>query len=474
MRGIIAVLSAFSFFCLVGCGFPNGQSPEDSTTDTTTDTTTGTTTESAAARKDILVAVNGLQFTRTLPGELLEAFGANLSFATNREDYLNPALTPWLGDGYDIRTFDWTGDATETGDILQPVGSGSLRAFLRAAHAEARTEGVRFVVVSHSWGTFLCYMALAMESTGEDPIECDLFITLSCPIGANNAGSITDPLDAAVSAYAEAWMEDLGFAIGGGSYPRAKRFLNYWAWGDCISGPLAGLAPAAAGALDVQVDIFGVRDATSLKRGIDDVRFWHEFTTLNPEVANDPDYAAGEGFADSLSGLVAYFREVVVGEIARAGSHPGTPPADKRLRLALTAVQCVREPEWWNSEFYGFFRILRDGKAIYVRKWWENAIAAVGDVVCTWLQEGETESVNWVREVPAVPGIPIVITLDAAIYEDDLGGDGPPGKGSVSFSFDGSAWTLPGATGSFDCGWSDYDDEYNVIRVYWSASLVDD
>jgi hypothetical protein len=427
-----------------------------------------TASNDGSSGPDILVVVNGLAFARTLPGELAETFGVDLAFDGEREDYLQPALAPLLGSEYDIRTFGWSGDATETGDILAAEGSGSLRSFLRAAHAEARAKGVKFVVAAHSWGTFLSYMALAMESAGADPIECDLFITLSCPIAANHAGSTVDPLDAAVEAYANAWLDDLGFAIGGELYPRAERFLDYWAWGDCISGPLATRIPAAAGVRDIQVDFFGVADATSLKRGIDDVLFWHDFTSLRASVASATDYAASEGFGEDVPSLVSSFRGEVAGEILRAGSSPASQ-ADQRLRITLSSLQCTREPEWGNSEFYGFFRIKRDGSTFSARKWYED-----GDALSAWLKEGESRSVGWTRDIPVTRGVPATVSLETAFYEDDIGGDGPPGTGSVSFSFDGRSWTLPADSGSVDCAWTDGDGEGDTMRVFWTASLVGD
>lgn len=447
--------------CLSGCGSPNGDAARD---------------------PDILVAINGLEFTRTLPGELFDAFGANLDFDGEREDYLKPALAGALGGAYDIRTFGWSGDATETGALLSPEGSTSLRSYLRAAYAEARAKGVKFAVVAHSWGSFLGYMALAMESAGADPIECDLFITLSCPIAANRAGTEFDPLDFAVETYANRWMEDLGFDIGGALYPKAGRFINYWAFGDCISGPLATRIPAGAGVRDTQVDFFKI-DGTGaidkylaeLKRGTDDVIFWHDFTSLKDSVATDKaSYGTGEGFGEEETrSLIHSFHREVAGEILRASSTPPASLSAPKLSLTLSSVQCTREPEWGNSEFYGFFRIMAGDELFSARKWFENALAGgLGDAVCAWMDQGESRSIGWTREVPVARGVPTTVSLEAAFFEDDIGGDGNPGTASASFSFDGSSWSLPASSGSFDCAWTDGDSEHNTMRVNWAASLA--
>jgi hypothetical protein len=317
-----------------------------------------------------------------------------------------------------------------------------------------------------------------MESTGTDPIERDLFVTLSCPIAAHHAGSSVDLRDVIAEGYSNAWMDDLGFDIGGPLYPHATRFLNYWAWGDCVSGPLATRAPVAAGVKDLQIDIFGVEDATALKRGVDDVTFWHAFTTLDPSVATlteSATCAASEGFGEDLPTLVSYFREDVEGEISRAGTRPIKNYASTRLRLSIDSVYCKAEPEMGNSEFYGFFRIKRDGNTICTRKWYENGLlGGIGDAVCNWMKQGDSEDVRWSRDIPAVNGVPMALNLDAALWEDDIGGDGPSGTGSTAFSFDGSDWVVPATSGSFTCDWRDGDDEHNIMQVNWSAGIVEE
>jgi hypothetical protein len=469
MRKLYALLciALALFLCLASCTPPNGES---------------------ASKTDILVAVNGLEFTRTLPSMLVSQFGTSLNFEGDREDYLKPALASHLGSQYDIRTFDWDGDATKTDRVLAAEGPSSLRAYLRAAYEEAREKGVKFVVVSHSWGTFLCYLALAMESGGADPIDCDLFITLSCPIAANHAGTALDPLDAAVEAYANAWMSDsrVDFDINA-FYPKAERFLNYWAFGDCVSGPLATRIPPAAGVKDIQVDFFKIdgdgaidQYMAELKRGTDDVVFWHDFTSLKDSVATDKAaYGASEGFSEAETRELIYsFHAEVAGEILKASSNPPSPLSAPKLHLSLDSIECINNPErtWlynFKSEYYGFFRI-KSGKELFsARKWFENGLAGgLADQVCAWMDQGDSRSVGWTREVPAALGLPTTISLEAVFYEDDIGGDASPGTGSVSFDFNGSAWVLPVASGSFDCSWNDSDGE-NRMRVHWSARLAE-
>ncbi len=422
--------------------------------------------------KNVIVTVNGLEFLKTVPGELSEFAGIDLDFGSNREDYLNPRLSAALGEAFEVRTFDWSGDATETGTILRATDDpASLRGMLRAAYGDAKDSGGTLIVVAHSWGTVLSYLALALESSGDDPIICDLFITLSSPLGAGNAGSTVNIPDMAVSAYSEAWLEDLGFDIGGALYPRARSFINYWAWGDAVSGPLSNLVPAEAGVRDVRVDVdvFLPNDGvlSTLKRGIDDTEFWHTFTALKESVVHETGYAAGENFAD-LGLLVRTFREQVFGEIRRAALPAEPQLADRRLRLSLSSITCIAEPEWGNSEFYGFFDISVDEKKLYAKNWYEN-----GDLYSAWIDEDETRAVGWDREILAIAGVPMTIKLSTSFYEDDIGGDGPPGAGSAIFSFDGSQWLLSAPSGSYDCAWTDGDGEGNSIRVNWAATLLD-
>jgi hypothetical protein len=49
--------------------------------------------------------VNGASAVKTFSNEFFEAFGADVLYIANRDDYLKPALSTDLGSEYDIRAY---------------------------------------------------------------------------------------------------------------------------------------------------------------------------------------------------------------------------------------------------------------------------------------------------------------------------------------------------------------------------------
>jgi hypothetical protein len=218
----------------------------------------------------IIVTVDGLSFVNTLVGTTIE----------NSNNYLQTNLRNLINSG-SIRTFTWSGAAGDTAAILASSSSG-LRKFLLDNYKEARDSKKAFIVVGHSWGTFLTYIALSLEPS----IQCDLFITMSSPLGTSS-GLPASP-EQIVRDYTDARLAEISFNIPGTSYPNAKVYYNFWANGDLISGPLSGKIPAATSVQDVKVDS-GIAD----NRNVTDCYFWHKFTTTGNEVvdSSDPNYS---------------------------------------------------------------------------------------------------------------------------------------------------------------------------------------
>jgi pimeloyl-ACP methyl ester carboxylesterase len=212
--------------------------------------------------KAIIVTVDGLSFVNTIARITIE----------KRNDYLQGNLKKII-NSESIRPFHWSGDAADTTAILEPSGGGSLREFLRNNYKEAKNTKKAFIVISHSWGTLLTYLALSLEPQ----IKCDLYITLSSPLGTSSG--LPDSAEKTVRDYTDAKLVEMSFAILGTSYPHTRVFYNFWANGDLISGSLFGKIPSAPNVHDVRVD-----DGISNVRDIKNCFFWHEFTTLGDEI----------------------------------------------------------------------------------------------------------------------------------------------------------------------------------------------
>jgi len=217
----------------------------------------------------VIVTVDGLSFANTL------VMGPTV--IQNSSDYLKVNLKKII-NSKSIRSYTWSGDAEDTAAILASSNSG-IRKFFQDNYQEAQDNGKAFIVVCHSWGTFLSYVALSLEPQ----IECDLSITLSSPLGT--ASGLPASYEKIIRDYTDAKLTGLSFDITGSAYPNANLFYNFWANGDLISGQLSGKIPAALTVHDVKVDQ-GISD----NRYIVDAFFWHKFTTLGDEVVNDISY----------------------------------------------------------------------------------------------------------------------------------------------------------------------------------------
>ncbi|MBN2546911.1 MAG: hypothetical protein JXB50_14010 [Spirochaetes bacterium] len=219
--------------------------------------------------KAIIVTVDGLSFANTLV--------MGTAVIQNSNDYLKVNLKKIINSKL-IRSYTWSGDAEDTAAILSSSDSG-IRKFFLDNYQEAKETGKAFIVVCHSWGTFLSYVALSLEPT----IECDLFITLSSPLGT--ASGLPDSPEKIVRDFTDAKLAELLFDISGIAYPDTKLFYNFWANGDLISGPLSGKIPASLIVHDVKID-----QVISDYRYITDAFFWHKFTALGEEVVTDITY----------------------------------------------------------------------------------------------------------------------------------------------------------------------------------------
>lgn len=220
----------------------------------------------------IVVTIDGLSFVDTLIQTDL----------TDDINYMPANIRKIIDiDEDNVRPFIWDGDAEKTEELVTDEQS-ELRVFLREAY-EGAVEGDRpFVVIGHSWGSVLAYLALAEDQD----IECDVLITLSSPLGTESGVSADETK---VREFTDKKLDDAGLDIATGDFPRAKSFLNIYCNGDLISGPLVGKVPPAAAVSDYKGD-----DGLASKRELAGLFLWHRYTTLGDEVVNteDPLYAA--------------------------------------------------------------------------------------------------------------------------------------------------------------------------------------
>lgn len=220
----------------------------------------------------IIVTVDGLSFKNTF--NIINQFMGAVHDAN--EAYLKSALSELDLDidKNDIVNFPWNRDAKNTVNLVT-----KLRKFLRQNYERALEEKKKFIVVSHSWGTVLSYLALSFESQVSVPLECDLFITLSSPLGTEFVPIQSDCIDATmisnqIQNFVSMFFKIMDFSNCVNCYPKAKNWYNYWAHGDLISGPVKYYS--FINNVRVENENTNLCDARS-KQSTD---IWHRYTNL--------------------------------------------------------------------------------------------------------------------------------------------------------------------------------------------------
>lgn len=156
-----------------------------------------------------------------------------------RIGYLTPALINGMNLGLkpaDVYTFgngiqSWSGDADYTEkyafDLIQVMTSEFYKS--KILHKQ-------FIIVTHSWGTVLAFLALSYSN-----VTPDLFITLSTPLASQNIDGL--PALGSPSLVTSYLWKEVGDTIKTLSYlnrhnPQYGMWINYWARGDLVSGPI--------------------------------------------------------------------------------------------------------------------------------------------------------------------------------------------------------------------------------------------
>lgn len=164
-----------------------------------------------------------------------------------------------------------------------------LAAMLDQAGRLAAEEGKAFILMAHSWGTFLLNAALGL-TTNPDPAANpaltpvrtpDLIVTLGSPLGWRQVPGL--PAEIVVESYVNLVRGQVEAELG--TIPVAApmgRWVNFWAWGDVISGPLAGSAwtgdlPVEDRAADLELE---GRPLNLLRRTSINSIFWHDYISL--------------------------------------------------------------------------------------------------------------------------------------------------------------------------------------------------
>jgi hypothetical protein len=227
-----------------------------------------------AGEPAVIVTVDGLSFTNTL-----------MPWNTPIDDtghYLKTALDTMNLDLTDttITAFTWSRNANDTLETVE-----DLCIFLKEKYKEAQTANKRFIIVAHSWGTVLTYLALSSQSRQvpeNERLYVDLYITLGSPLGTDSAHDGSNyPEETTVINYTAFWLNKYNFCDT--CQPLVEKWVNYWAWGDVISGPLDGFMPFTDYPLweDNQVDRASFT-AGYPGRNVYTTGLWHKYDSLQP------------------------------------------------------------------------------------------------------------------------------------------------------------------------------------------------
>jgi beta propeller repeat protein len=191
----------------------------------------------------IIVTVDGLQFCKVVPSDLVDRELCEGIDTIMREPYLKPAIesmqTPVPPEA--IVDFNWTHDPDDTDDYV-PL----LRSWLQSYHNCAQANNQKFIVVSHSWGTVLTFLALGLSANSSTPIPVDLYITSGSPLGVAQAPEpclIDVPsqlIKDAIEQYTNYWKSRFQ-CTSSTCFPLATNWYNYWIYEDLISGPVASI-----------------------------------------------------------------------------------------------------------------------------------------------------------------------------------------------------------------------------------------
>jgi len=221
----------------------------------------------------VIITVDGLSFVNTLfPGTNIEESNHYLKTALENMNISLPDTT--------IMDFTWSRNSNDTIKTVE-----ELREFLKAKYQQAQKENKKLIVVAHSWGTVLTFLALSSQSMQvpvNERIYIDLYITLGSPLGTDNAHKgFNYPEETVVINYTTNWVSQYDFCDT--CLPLVEKWVNYWAWGDVISGPLQGFMPFNGYPqwMDIQIDSSSYVPGYSGRNTATTV-IWHFYDSMQP------------------------------------------------------------------------------------------------------------------------------------------------------------------------------------------------
>jgi len=223
--------------------------------------------------------IDGLKFSKLSEKPITEDY---------RPGYLKPALLNGMQLGVEDSAVysygggaweSWDGNSMNTETIVPDLIEKLSEEFSKARSA---TPPEKFIMVTHSWGTVLGFLALGFCPD----VTPDLFITLSSPIGTLKRPKEKDVVTQIASSIITVHVLDKYDKTLKELSKRGKNFvwpnyfgtdrpwINYWVEGDVISGPLKGLVPAVK---DKTVD------DEDWNSPITKTPYYHAITSLNED-----------------------------------------------------------------------------------------------------------------------------------------------------------------------------------------------
>lgn len=258
--------------------------------------------------KASIFTIDGLSFSKIFPGY---SDKANEEF---RPSYLKKALINQFNLGLvdgDIYSYScdvnlgscgtdesWSGDPDLTPQLIHGSEKikASVRKMLRSEYNKAKSAGRNFVLVTHSWGTVLGFLGLQYCQSEFDPrynVVPDLVISLSSPLGTSYRDfNLSDPffppllspvvstMRSVVDEYTAATI-DITHAYSSAYYgsPKFQTWINYYSFGDIISGPINDLMNAVEDRKFHEENLLTDYSTTTQDHGISslDEDYWSQY-----------------------------------------------------------------------------------------------------------------------------------------------------------------------------------------------------
>ncbi len=298
----------------------------------------------------LIFTIPGMKLGNTFLSELIPFWDHGISL---RDSYLREAIVEQMGLNItygDVYPYPWDGYAESTPNRVEEI---VLR--LKKKYCEAKKNGKKFIIVTHSWGTVLGTLALQYAPE----VIPDLIITLSSPLGSDNYDNSLNTLFCTnyplIDIYTVGEIQNFIEGYVGEKIQQTQQYMlplnpsglryvqwiNYWDDGDIISGQLF-LPPIA----DEEVfEGLSERSCTSTSRV-------HALTSLNERQfeAHNVDLQEGRDFRDRVQDAILSAPNIADSDcdgIYNDGDASGTP-GDNPCTDGNTVLCDDNCPNDWN------------------------------------------------------------------------------------------------------------------------------